>query len=162
MNEHLIELPRVHKRYGEDVAVLRDISLGVAAGETVAVVGPSGSGKSTLLNLMGGLDRPTSGSVLFQKKDLAGFADDALARFRNREIGFVFQLHHLLPQLTAMENVLLLAQSPLSGAGRGAVDGPGRPHADARTAGHGGLGHLPGLGFRSVDRDGPLAALRTE
>jgi ABC-type lipoprotein export system ATPase subunit len=79
----------------------------VAAGESLAVVGPSGSGKSTLLNLIGGLDRPSGGRVLFEGRDLAGFNDADLARFRNRRIGFVFQLHHLLPQCTVLENVLV-------------------------------------------------------
>ena len=87
--------------------VLRGVNLRVAAGESLAVVGPSGSGKSTLLNLIGGLDRPSGGRVLFEGRDLADFNDADLARFRNRRIGFVFQLHHLLPQCTVLENVLV-------------------------------------------------------
>jgi lipoprotein-releasing system ATP-binding protein len=108
----LIILENVTKRYdgpaGESVApVLQGISLSLMAGESVAVVGPSGSGKSTLLNIMGTLDRPTSGRVALDGKDLATQDDDALAALRNKRIGFVFQLHHLLPQCTALENVLV-------------------------------------------------------
>ena len=87
--------------------VLRDISLQVQSGESIAIVGPSGSGKSTLLNIMGALDKPSSGEVLLLGKNLAECADHELSRIRNREIGFVFQLHHLLPQCTVLENVLI-------------------------------------------------------
>jgi ABC-type lipoprotein export system ATPase subunit len=87
--------------------VLAGISLTLRAGESLAIVGPSGSGKSTLLNIMGTLDRPTSGRVLLDGQDLAALGDEALAAIRNRRIGFVFQLHHLLPQCTALENVLV-------------------------------------------------------
>ena len=106
----MLELKNVSKRYGngEDRAeVLEDISLRVEAGQTIAVVGPSGSGKSTLLNLIGGLDRPTDGTISLDGEDLAGLSENALAQVRNRKIGFVFQLHHLLPQCTVLENVLL-------------------------------------------------------
>jgi ABC-type lipoprotein export system ATPase subunit len=112
MAETILELVDVAKRYetgGPDGGpeVLRGVNLRVAAGESLAVVGPSGSGKSTLLNLMGGLDRPSGGRVLFEGRDLAGLSDADLARFRNRRVGFVFQLHHLLPQCTVLENVLV-------------------------------------------------------
>ena len=112
MAETILELLDVAKRYeagGPDGGpeVLRGVNLRVAAGESLAVVGPSGSGKSTLLNLMGGLDWPSGGRVLFEGRDLADFNDADLARFRNRRVGFVFQLHHLLPQCTVLENVLV-------------------------------------------------------
>jgi len=112
MAETIFELVDVAKRYetgGPDGGpeVLRGVNLRVAAGESLAVVGPSGSGKSTLLNLIGGLDRPSGGRVLFEGRDLADLNDADLARFRNRRIGFVFQLHHLLPQCTVLENVLV-------------------------------------------------------
>jgi len=112
MAETILELLDVAKRYetgGPDGGpeVLRGVNLRVAAGESLAVVGPSGSGKSTLLNLIGGLDRPSGGRVLFEGRDLADLSDADLARFRNRRIGFVFQLHHLLPQCTVLENVLV-------------------------------------------------------
>jgi ABC-type lipoprotein export system ATPase subunit len=108
----MLELINVAKSYqwpGDTgaVYVLKDISLKVEKGSSVAIVGPSGSGKSTLLNIIGGLDRPTSGRVLLDGRDLAGLSESELARMRNKEIGFVFQLHHLLPQCTVLENVLV-------------------------------------------------------
>ena len=108
----MIELIDVCKSYespeGEDgAAVLRDISLRLDEGRALAVVGPSGCGKSTLLNIIGALDHPTSGKVLFEGRDLAKLGEKQLAQIRNREIGFVFQLHHLLPQCTVLENVLI-------------------------------------------------------
>ena len=102
----LLELNGVWKDYG-DVDVLRDVNLRLDGGETIAIVGPSGSGKSTLLNIIGTLDRPTSGAVFFDGDDLLKLSADKIARVRNRKIGFVFQLHHLLPQCTILENVLI-------------------------------------------------------
>ncbi|KAB2660614.1 MAG: ABC transporter ATP-binding protein [Verrucomicrobia bacterium] len=87
--------------------VLRGVNLTLAAGESVAIIGPSGSGKSTLLNLIGTLDRPSSGQIVLHGKDLAALQENDLAEVRNRQIGFIFQLHHLLPQCTVLENVLL-------------------------------------------------------
>jgi ABC-type lipoprotein export system ATPase subunit len=92
---------------GANMKVLKGVSLKIEKGQSLAIVGPSGSGKSTLLNMIGGLDRPTSGKVLLDESNLATLDDDALARVRNLKIGFVFQLHHLLPQLTVLENVLI-------------------------------------------------------
>ncbi len=89
------------------VSVLRDLNLHVAAGESVAIVGPSGSGKTTLLNLLGALDQPTSGTLTVAGTALGGLDATAAARFRNRAIGFVFQLHYLLPQCSILENVLV-------------------------------------------------------
>jgi lipoprotein-releasing system ATP-binding protein len=108
----LLELRNVGKKYEtpsgrEYLTVLENVSLKVRQGESLAIVGPSGSGKSTLLNIMGALDKPTSGEVFFQGESLVDLDDAALSRIRNREIGFVFQLHHLLPQCTALENVLI-------------------------------------------------------
>ena len=108
----MLELIDVVKEYpapgaGEGLMVLKDISLTVEKGQSLAVVGPSGSGKSTLLNIIGGLDRPTSGKVIFDDCDLSTIGDGLLAVMRNLKIGFVFQLHHLLPQLTVLENVLI-------------------------------------------------------
>ena len=108
----MLELINVAKTYdspagGAAVSVLKDINLKVDEGRSIAVVGPSGSGKSTLLNIMGALDRPTAGSVLVDGRDLARSNEAELAGIRNREIGFVFQLHHLLPQCTVIENVLV-------------------------------------------------------
>ena len=87
--------------------VLDDVCLSLVTGEKVAVVGPSGSGKSTLLNIIGLLDRPTGGSVLLGGRDTAGLSERQAAAVRNRDIGFVFQLHHLLPQCSVLENVLV-------------------------------------------------------
>lgn len=107
----LLELTRVSKSYptpgGGAAEILRDISLRITAGESVAVTGPSGSGKSTLLNIMGALDRPTAGTVCLDGRDLGGLAENERAAIRNRQIGFIFQLHHLLPQCTVLENVLI-------------------------------------------------------
>jgi len=91
------------------VPVLAGVSLTLDRGRALAIVGPSGSGKSTLLNLLGGLDRPSSGRVLLDGQDLADLDDDALARVRNTAIGFVFQEHHLLPQCTARDNATVPA-----------------------------------------------------
>ena len=89
------------------LCVLRGITLRIAAGEIIAVVGASGAGKSTLLHILGTLDRPTSGNVYYDDVDVFSLGDDDLARFRNRSIGFVFQFHHLLPEFSALENVAM-------------------------------------------------------
>lgn len=102
------------------IDVLKGINLKVEEGETIALVGPSGAGKTTLLHLMGTLDRPTSGKVLFGKEDVFQMGDKALARFRNGSIGFVFQFHHLLPEFSALENAmmpLLISGMKRGGAG---------------------------------------------
>lgn len=108
----LLELKSVSKRYdsvqsAEQLQILRDVSLQIGRGESVAIVGPSGSGKSTVLNIIGTLDRPTSGEVLLDGKDLTRLDEKELAHVRNHQIGFVFQAHHLLPQCTVLENVLV-------------------------------------------------------
>lgn len=97
---------RVSKRYGV-VTVLRDVSIEVSRGQSLAVVGPSGSGKSTLLHVFGTLDSPTSGRVTVDGRDPYVLPEKDLARFRNRVIGFVFQDHHLLPQYSVLENVMM-------------------------------------------------------
>lgn len=96
--------------------ILRDVELELSRGQALAVTGPSGSGKSTLLYLIGTLDRPTSGTVTIQGQDPFQMADEPLAKFRNRHVGFVFQDHHLLPQCNVLENVLIPALAS-SGAG---------------------------------------------
>jgi ABC-type lipoprotein export system ATPase subunit len=107
----MIELIDVYKHYpqpgGGEIPVLNGIILSVEKGESLVITGPSGSGKSTLLNIIGALDRPSSGTVRLDGRDLSEFSDRALSGLRNRRIGFVFQLHHLLPQCTVLENVLL-------------------------------------------------------
>lgn len=112
MPEPLLQLDGVTKVYagpdgGSPVAVLREVQLELVAGETLAIVGPSGCGKSTLLNLLGALDRPSTGRVRLDGRDLATLDDAALAGVRNRRIGFVFQSHFLLPQCSVLENVLV-------------------------------------------------------
>jgi lipoprotein-releasing system ATP-binding protein len=94
---------------GRRLDILRDINLTLSPGETVAVVGASGVGKSTLLHCLGTLDLPTAGRILFDGTDLTRLAPSALAEFRNRRIGFVFQFHHLLPEFTALENTMMPA-----------------------------------------------------
>ncbi len=102
------------------VNVLRGIDLDILRGEMLSVVGASGVGKSTLLHILGGLDRPTSGSVGYEGRDIFGMDESALARFRNTRVGFVFQFHHLLPEFTALENVLM--PSMINGTARGAAE----------------------------------------
>jgi putative ABC transport system ATP-binding protein len=117
--EPIVQLGDVRKAYGHGKGrqeVLRGVSLDIAAGELVAMVGQSGSGKSTLLNIIGGLDRPDAGTVRVDGRDLGSLDDRALARLRNERIGFVFQAFHLLDHLTCVENVALPASF-----GRGAV-----------------------------------------
>ncbi|RPJ04744.1 MAG: ABC transporter ATP-binding protein [Spirochaetaceae bacterium] len=111
-NTTLLSITQVKKSFlvpgsAETLVVLEDINLDIKAGSLTAIIGPSGSGKSTLLQIMGALDRPSSGNVRFKGKEIDSFSDDNLALFRNREIGFVFQGHYLLPQLSILENVLL-------------------------------------------------------
>ncbi len=108
----LLKLTNVGKRFesfgdSSSIFVLRAIDLEIDAGESVAIIGPSGSGKSTLLNIMGTLDRPSEGQVLLAGDDLSQMDESKLAEIRNRRIGFVFQAHHLLPQCSVLENVLV-------------------------------------------------------
>jgi lipoprotein-releasing system ATP-binding protein len=108
----LLELSGIGKSYpGSDDApplpVLRGVNLRLAAGESAAIVGPSGSGKSTLLNIIGTLDRPDTGTIHLNSKDLTALNERDLAAVRSRDIGLIFQLHHLLPQCTVLENVLV-------------------------------------------------------
>jgi ABC-type lipoprotein export system ATPase subunit len=108
----LVEVNGLTKTYrapdlSDAVEVLRDLELRVDVGETLAILGPSGCGKSTLLNILGALDHADSGSVRIADQEISKLDDSALAQFRNETIGFVFQLHHLLPQCTILENVLV-------------------------------------------------------
>lgn len=108
----LIQLNDITKYYGnpEDASyqlVLNKLSLSVEESNTIAILGPSGSGKSTLLNIIGTLDHPESGEFLFNEKNIIAFKEEELDSFRNREIGFIFQFHHLLPQCNLIENVMI-------------------------------------------------------
>lgn len=103
----MIELDHVSKQFNgkRDVVALADVSVAIARGEMVSIIGPSGSGKSTLLNLIGGLDRPTAGRVRIDGETLGGLSDDDLTRVRRDKIGFIFQFFNLLPTLSSLENV---------------------------------------------------------
>ena len=108
----LLQLENISREFpsaenGEPLRVLRGLSLEIDHGESIAIVGPSGCGKSTLLNIIGTLDQPTTGKVTLDGQDLNTLNGNALAALRNRKIGFIFQSHHLLPQCTVMENVLV-------------------------------------------------------
>jgi lipoprotein-releasing system ATP-binding protein len=124
------------------IAVLRGLSLTVARGEMVAIVGASGVGKSTLLHVLGGLDRAERGTVRVGGEDIGALSDDALVAFRNRHVGFVFQFHHLLPEFTALENVMM----PLRIARRSVAEA--RPRAESLLTRVGlaeRFGHRPGM-----------------
>ena len=126
MNELLLSARGLRKTYTlgrRSLEVLRGVDIGIARGDFLALRGASGAGKSTLLHLIGGLDTPNAGEILFEGEDLSRFSARRLADFRNRHVGFVFQAYHLLPELTALENVML------------ACDYAGIRGAAARTAG---------------------------
>ena len=109
---NLLSVSNLYKSFvegGEEIQVLRGVNLQLAAGERLAIIGESGVGKSTLLHILGTLDRPTAGEILYQGKEIPLGDETALAHFRNREIGFVFQFHYLLPDFTALENVMFPA-----------------------------------------------------
>lgn len=148
MSDELLKIEQVTMRYDsldgvEAPPVLREVNLTVRQGESVAVVGPSGSGKSTLLNVIGTLDRPTSGRVVLEGRDLSRLDDVELAAVRNRCIGWVFQFHHLLPQCTVLENVLVPTLVSPAEAGEEPVE-----HRARRLLGRVGLAerlsHRPG------------------
>jgi lipoprotein-releasing system ATP-binding protein len=147
VREVLLESQEVQKSFAQGqgrLQVLTGVSLRVEAGECVAVVGPSGAGKSTLLHILGALDRPTGGRVLFRGEEVFQRPEPELARFRNRHVGFVFQFHHLLPEFTALENVAM----PIRIAGRS----PGEASNRA-----GDLLCAVGLGERLKHRPGELS-----
>ncbi len=111
MNELLVTRS-LHKSFhidGQELHILKGIDMAIHQGEMIAVMGASGVGKSTLLNILGALDRPTTGEVIFRGGDIFGKPDGELASFRNSKIGFIFQFHHLLPEFNALENVLIPA-----------------------------------------------------
>ena len=125
----------------EPLPVLTGVSLSLSEGESVAIVGPSGSGKSTLLQILGTLDRPDAGVVSIDRTDPFSLPEDELAAFRNQHIGFIFQDHHLLPQLTVIENVLV----PTLASGRPSADDLARARGLLESVGLADrVGHLPG------------------
>jgi putative ABC transport system ATP-binding protein len=141
IRESVLKAENLTKRVSSpegSLTIVHDVSLDIASGESVAIVGPSGAGKSTLLALLAGLDLPTSGRVLLEGKDLAQLDEDGRARLRAQRVGFVFQSFHLIPALTALENVMLpLELSGNSDARRAALDSLDRVGLSART------GHYP-------------------
>jgi lipoprotein-releasing system ATP-binding protein len=135
---------KIYRSGESDLVVLDRVNFEIAAGERLAMVGESGAGKSTLLHLLGGLDRPTSGAIYYKAKDLSGLGDSELADFRNRAVGFVWQIHYLLPEFTALENVMM----PLLIRGKS--------HAEAASASRARLEEV-GLGGRTGHRAGELS-----
>jgi len=140
----ILELAGVTKSYrspeGAETPVLRGVDLTLAAGASLAIAGPSGCGKSTLLNIIGTLDRPSSGKVTLTGLDVTALSETGLAEVRSRVVGFVFQLHHLLPQCSILENVLV---PTLTGRGPAAVEDRARKLLDRVGLG-GRLSHRPG------------------
>ena len=138
----MIDLDRVTKQFAgqRQVTALENLTLTIPRGEMVSIIGPSGSGKSTLLNLLGGLDRPTSGEIRIDGTSLAALSDDGLTRVRRDKIGFIFQFFNLLPTLSCIENVGLPLH--LRGWGRSKVDARARELLNLVQLGHR-LTHLP-------------------
>lgn len=137
-------LSKIYRSGGGELAIFTDLSLDVERGEMLALVGESGAGKSTLLHLLGGLDTPSNGTIYYGGTEISGLADSDRADFRNREIGFVWQIHYLLPEFTALENVMM----PLLIRGT--------PHATAAAESLARLDEV-GLGARATHRAGELS-----
>lgn len=157
----LLQVKYLTKRYqssgdADGVSVLADVTFGLAAGESLAIVGPSGSGKSTLLQIIGTLDRPTSGEVLLDGKNLAALDDRQLAEVRNRQIGFVFQSHYLLPQCTVIENVLVPTLAGVAATPRRS-EGADAPRVESATSRAERLLKRVGLSERLRHRPGQLS-----
>ena len=145
--EAIIQARNLTKKYrsgDSDLVVFADLNLEVQQGERLALVGESGAGKSTLLHILGGLDRPSGGTIYYKSKDISGLSDADLAEFRNLEIGFVWQIHYLLPEFTALENVMM----PLLIRGR--------PHVEAASDSLERLDEV-GLRARASHRAGELS-----
>jgi lipoprotein-releasing system ATP-binding protein len=138
------DLAKIYQSGGAPLVVFSQIDLDVYPGEMVALVGESGAGKSTLLHLMGGLDRPSNGTIYYNHREISGLVDSERADFRNREIGFVWQIHYLLPEFSALENVMI----PLLIRGL--------PHAGAAAEALARLDEV-GLGARASHRAGELS-----
>lgn len=147
MSEALVLIENLHKTFqhmGRDLHVLRGIDLNIYPGEILSIVGPSGAGKSTLLHCIGTLDLPSSGRIRLAGEELTTMSSSRLAAVRNREIGFVFQFHHLLPEFTALENIML----------PGLIQGRSRKEMERRANA---LLEEVGLGKRATHRPGELS-----
>ena len=140
----VVGLTKIYRSVADELTIFAGLDLEIARGERLALVGESGAGKSTLLHLLGGLDRPTSGTIYFDSRDISKLSDTELAEFRNRDIGFVWQTHYLLPEFTALENVMM----PLLIRGV--------PQAEAAPASQARLDEV-GLGARISHRAGELS-----
>ena len=144
LGQEVIRAEALAKTYAEgrmQTPVFNGLDLRVAAGETVAIIGASGAGKSTLLHLLGGLDTPTAGEVYVAGQRMSGLSDSQRGRLRNRALGFVYQFHHLLPEFTALENVMM----PVLLGGEEVVDARSRAQALLESVGLGHrLDHKPG------------------
>ena len=138
------DLNKIYSSPGGDLHVLKEITFDVAKGDMTALMGPSGVGKSTLLHILGTLDAPTSGKVLYEGSDVFGLGGDALAGFRSRSIGFIFQFHHLLPEFNTIENTIMPALIA------------GRDYNEARAKAEHLLGEV-GLSNRLMHRPGELS-----
>jgi lipoprotein-releasing system ATP-binding protein len=138
------DVSKIYKSGAADLVVFDHLDLDVERGEMLAVVGESGSGKSTLLHLLGGLDRPSTGTIHYGNREISGLAESDQAEFRNKEIGFVWQIHYLLPEFTAQENVMM----PLLIRGR--------PHSEAAAESLARLDEV-GLRARASHRAGELS-----
>lgn len=140
----MIEVIDLYKSFpiaGKELVILKGVTIGIQKGELLAIVGASGVGKSTLLHLLGALDRPTSGKIFFEGVDLFSRSDRELAEFRNRKIGYVFQFHHLLPEFTALENVMM--PGLIQRMDRKQIEATAREMLEAVGLGHR-LTHRPG------------------
>ena len=140
----IAKLGRIYRSGEHDLVIFRDLDLIIEAGDQIAVIGESGAGKSTLLHLLAGLDKPTEGAIYYKNDDITALSEANLASFRNREIGYVWQQHHLLPEFTARENVMM----PLL------IRGTARDKAQQQAAGA--LEEV-GLGARGHHRSGELS-----
>jgi lipoprotein-releasing system ATP-binding protein len=146
-DESVIRAEHLTKRFRSgagEIVVFENVNLEIKRGERLALVGESGAGKTTLLYMLGGLDRPSSGTIYYKSRDISRLAETQLADFRNREIGFVWQIHYLLPEFTALENVMM----PLLIRGV--------PHAEAASKSRARL-HEVGLEARATHRAGELS-----
>jgi lipoprotein-releasing system ATP-binding protein len=139
-----VDIQKSFRTEAGELRVLKDINLSIQEGEMVSITGASGSGKSTLMHILGALDRPTAGKVLFRAADVFSMDESSLALFRNRSIGFVFQFHHLLPEFNALENTML----------PGLISN--KPYADVQKKAQDLLGDL-GLSRRMHHRPGELS-----